>query len=653
MTIRRPLASILTLRAAIGIAASVAAIATAAAAAQFPGLPGLGRPAPAAEGFGDSRDVVAVQVVPASATARPGGDLPVAIRLSIADGWHIWTNAGNTPAGFTRFDGAIHTEIRIESLPPGVTAHSGFMQWPAVHPLRVDFGDGPQTYAVFDGESVAFLPLTIAPDAPEGEGRIELRVHFQACDDDQCIAPATVTAAATITISASGEPDAAAPLFAAFDPSLFGRIRSGERAPEIVEFDAFGLAISLDIRGSGFILLLLLAALGGFLLNFTPCVLPVIPLKIMGLSQAAGNRGRCFLLGLSMALGVTAFWLGLGVAVASVSGFTATNQLFQMPLFTISVGVVIAILAIGMMGLFSIRLPQSLYLIEPRHDTLGGSFGFGIMTAVLSTPCTAPFMGSAVVWAVTGSTTTVLLVFGSVGGGMALPYLVLAAFPSLVRKMPRSGPASDLIKQVMGLLLLAAAAYFAGSGLSGLMVDPPAPPSRLYWWAVGVVAAGAGGLLLVRTFMITPRLAPRIAFGGLGAAITGISLFVAVQMTDEGPIRWTYYTPDRLAAALEEGNVVVLDFTAEWCLNCKALEASVLNLPSVAEALNGAGVVPMKVDLTGNNEDGNALLRETGRLTIPWLVILAPDGREVFRSDAYTPMQVLDAVAEAKRTHGG
>lgn len=619
-------------------------------------IPGLGNPfarPPAPErNFGDSRDVVEIRAVAAAEAVRPGGDLPIAIELSIDPGWHLWTNEGSTLEGADEFEGAIRTAIEVTA-PTGLEAHPGFMAWPEPHLISADLGEGPLSYAVFEGRSVVYLPVTVATDATDGTVELAFTIDFQACDDQTCLAPATVKLSLPISIAASaaggGEANA---LFANFDPSVFGRIRSGEKAPEIVDFDAFGLKLSVDIRGAGFLLLLLLAAIGGLLLNFTPCVLPVIPLKIMALSQAAGNRGRCFLLGLAMSLGVIAFWLGLGIAVASISGFTATNQLFQSPVFTISVGVVIAVLAIGMMGLFSVRLPQALYMIEPRHDTIVGSFGFGIMTAVLSTPCTAPFMGSAVVWAVTGTIATVLLVFGAVGVGMAFPYLVLAAFPALVKNMPRTGPASDLIKQVMGLLLLAAAAYFAGAGLSGLMVEPPTPPSRLYWWAVGLVAAAAGLLMMVRTFRITPRVGPRIVFGGLGALILAASLLVAVRMTDKGPIDWTYYTPERLAEAQAEGDVVVLDFTAEWCLNCKTLEATVLATKEVAAALNGEGVVAMKVDLTGNNEAGNALLRESGRLTIPLLVVLSPSGAEIFKSDAYTPRQVLDAIEQARRGGG-
>ena len=194
-----------------------------------------------------------------------------------------------------------------------------------------------------------------------------------------------------------------------------------------------------------------------------------------------------------MMLGIVFFWLLLGLLLAFVSGFTATNQLFQYPAFTIGVGVIIAVMAIGMCGLFSIRLPGKLYMVNPSHDTLHGSFLFGIMTAVLSTPCTAPFMGAAAAWATTEPPAITLLVFACIGLGMALPYLVLSAFPKLTDRMPRAGAASELIKQVMGLLMLAAAAYFIGVGLSGLMAEPPEPPSRSYLWFVAAVVIAARG----------------------------------------------------------------------------------------------------------------------------------------------------------------
>ena len=172
----------------------------------------------------------------------------------------------------------------------------------------------------------------------------------------------------------------------------------------------------------------------------------MIPLKIIGLSQAAhGSRSKCFALGVVMSAGVVAFWMALGTAIATIKGFDTTSQLFQKPEFTIAVGVIIAIMAVGMAGFFTVNLPDWVHLVDAKHDSYAGSFLFGIMTAVLSTPCTAPLMGTAVFWATTQGPATILTVFAAVGTGMALPYLVLSANPKWIDSMPRTGPASDLI----------------------------------------------------------------------------------------------------------------------------------------------------------------------------------------------------------------
>ena len=162
----------------------------------------------------------------------------------------------------------------------------------------------------------------------------------------------------------------------------------------------------------------------------------------------------------------------------------------------------------------------------------------------------------------------------------------------------------------------------------------------------------AGVWLLVRTFRLTKNAGPRVVFGGLGAFITAVSIWVGLVMTAKGPIDWVYYTPERFADAIAEDKVVVLDFTAEWCLNCKTLEATVLHSPGVVEALRRGDVVAMKIDLTGENPDGKAKLEEAARLTIPLLVVYGSKGSEVWKSDAYTPGQVLDAIDAGDKSYG-
>ena len=348
-----------------------------------------------------------------------------------------------------------------------------------------------------------------------------------------------------------------------------------------------------------------------------------------------------------MSVGVVFFWMVLGGLIAGVKSFQSISQLFQYPIFTISVGVIIAVMAVGMAGFFTINLPNRFYAVQTRHDTLSGSFLFGIMTAVLSTPCTAPLMGAAAAWATTQSPGTVLIVFASIGTGMAVPYLILSAFPKLVQNMPKTGAASEVVKQVMGLLLLAAGIYFIGSGMAGLTIQPNEPPSLVYWWFVAAAGTAAGLWLLVQTYRLTKKVAPRIIFTLVGGFITTLSVLIGLTMTAKGPIDWVYYTPARFADAVAGDKVIVLDFTAEWCLNCKTLEATVLADEDVVAQLKRPDVVPMKIDLTGENPDGQARLLEAARRTIPLLVVYDRNGEEIFKSDAYTPSQVLDAIAEA------
>lgn len=632
--------------------------------------------------FLSSRTKVRLTVHAARLKLTPGAEAPVAVVFDHDPGFHVHTNEPKLPADVAKSLQIAPTQVEVMSAGPGVTAHAGFIAWPKPHTIAFAITGEPIDYPVFSGRAVVYLPVTVAADAKPGKAPLKLTVHYQACDDRTCKMTAIddvtipfeiVSADVAAKAGASGAA-ADAPLFKDFPIEVWAKLRSGEQPAELVKFDVFGYAFTIDVSsGAGVALLLLVAALGGMLLNFTPCVLPVIPLKIMGLAQTAGHRGRTFALGLTMSVGIVAFWAALGGVIAAtaaaiarataagenasdVGGITSSNQLFQYPAFTIGVGVIIAVMAIGMCGLFTIGLPKWVYRINPKHDTFVGSFLFGIMTAVLSTPCTAPFMGAAAAWATKQSAATTLTTFGVIGLGMALPYAVLTAFPKLVEKMPRTGPASELIKQVMGGLMLAAAAFFIGSGLSGALVEAPDPPSKLYWWLVFGISAATGLWLGYRTFAITKKTVNRLTYAGVGMVIVLVSIGGARATVSTGPIDWVYYTPERFEKAIAEGQVVVMDFTAEWCLNCKALETSVLHRKAIATLLNSDGVAPIKVDITGNNPLGNAMLKKADRVAIPLLVVYAPpgDGKtgsepiEVFKSDFYTVQQVLDAVAKAQ-----
>jgi thiol:disulfide interchange protein DsbD len=625
------------------LALGLAAAAAGAAGAQF--------------GLTDSSARVSVRAVPAHDRVAAGGQFPAAVVFDIQPGWHIQTNDPVVPPVLGDASFYIKTEVKAiaEGGPDGIVVHPQSATWPLVHMAQVAFTGSPVEFGVFDGTAPVVVPVTVAPDVGEGTHRVPLAVTYQACDDSTCLAPVydqpvslDITVASPADLSARPAVPQEPALFADFDPAVFQSLAAGGAASP-VNFDLFGTELSVNAgTSSGFVLVLVMAAVGGLLLNFTPCVLPLIPIKVMSLQQAAGSRRRGLALGTVMSSGVIAFWLVLGGLIAFVAGFTAANQLFQYPAFTLGVGVIIGVMAVGMMGRFSVTLPQRVYAVNPTRNTVGGSFLFGILVAVLSTPCTAPFMGAAAAWAATQDPAITLATFAAIGLGMALPYFVFSVFPGLLHRLPRTGPASQVVKDVMGLLMLAAACYFLGVGLSGLMVQPPDPPSRAYWYGVAFFVGAAGAWTAYKALTLARGTASRVAFTGLGALMVAGAAYFAVGFTDSGPIDWTYYTEDRFASALASDRVVVMDFTAEWCLNCKALEESVLNSPEIAALLAESDVQAIKVDLTGNNPAGNEMLRQTGRVTIPLLVIYTPDGEPAFEGDFYTIDQVKQGIADAR-----
>jgi thiol:disulfide interchange protein len=197
--------------------------------------------------------------------------------------------------------------------------------------------------------------------------------------------------------------------------------------------------------------------------------------------------------------------------------------------------------------------------------------------------------------------------------------------------------------------MFAVAAFFLGTSIAAWMQHVPDPPSRLYWWLVFGFIVAACGWTLYRTFAITESNAKRSVVGLVTLGLSFVSISLATSFSSHGPIDWTYYTEQRLEQAARDGDVVVLDFTAEWCLNCKALEHGVLHQQEVVDLLNGPGVLPMRIDLTGDNPPGKAKLAELEWVGIPLLAIYGPGTgyASPIKFDSYTVRMVLEAVQRA------
>ncbi|MAX27240.1 MAG: hypothetical protein CMJ19_22315 [Phycisphaeraceae bacterium] len=588
---------------------------------------------------------VKISAVSMAKQTSPGSKFVVAVTLDIQKPWHVNGAADMIPSDLSYL---IPTQVKLADSTDWLTA--GQLQRPEAHVLPVTYTGSPIDLPVYEGKSVFYLPVRVNENVASGQYNVDISVRYQTCDDKSCLAPKTEIISLPVTVGDSQVFADAQTLaiFNTFDTNLLDNFSASNADSAMasgdgkVVFDAFGLSFSLDGSGLGGMLgLLFVAMIGGALLNLTPCVLPVIPLKIMLLHKSAQTRGKGLLLGIFMSLGVLGFWLALGIAIAGLSGFSEVNQLFQYPMFTVGMGVVICALAIGMCGLFDIKLPTKVYNVTPKHDTFTGSVLFGIMTAVLSTPCTGPFMGAAAAWSATQPPLVTVAVFAAIGTGMAIPYLILSAFPALARKMPSAGPVSLLVKQILGLCLLAAGAYFLGVGLNGLLTTPPDEPGLWHWWLVCGILTAAGFWLAIRSIKLGGAKRPAaITWAIIGLLMAGGSIAMGRSLTDKGPIDWEMYTPAKLAQAQTDGKAVLVDFTAQWCLNCQVLEHQVLHSDQVVQLLSTGKVIPMKVDLTSANPDGSALLEKAGRVTIPLLVIYDANGKELFKSDSYTISQV-------------
>src|SRR6516164_2636545 len=330
----------------------------------------------------------------------------------------------------------------------------------------------------------------------------------------------------------------------------------------------------------GIFTFLLFGFLGGLILNLMPCVLPVISLKIFGFVQQAGqSRQKILRSGIAFTIGIFAWFIALAVLLIELKGarrdLTWGGFQFTNPYFVLVLSVIVLVFALNLFGVFEISLPQSvtrgLLSTSERKDLLG-SFAQGVFATVLATPCTAPFLGTALGFAFTQSAVIILAMFIAVAAGMSAPYLLLSAQPAWLRFLPRPGLWMVHVKQFMGFLLLATLLFLlyvlgAERGLEGaiwascfLLVI-----SVACWMKGAFVSPTASatkrGIVLVLMLVIV--VASGIYFIGDKFHSTNLASADSRLRGD-----WQVFAPDRLQAELQQGNTVFVDFTAAWCLTC-------------------------------------------------------------------------------------
>ncbi len=537
---------------------------------------------------------------------------------------------------------------------------------------------GPMRY--HEGAVTWTLRIDVPPGAPPGEYPITGLIGFQACeyrDDGKniCELPQAVQFAATLEVGGESTDSsapvtfaarenynhiaAAAATFASFldgDSDVGPPSRGGPEsataaqlaAPAMGSADQYNLdRIEVAASRGSLGYYIALAFVGGLILNLMPCVLPVIGLKVMSfVEQAHRSRTHALALNLWYAAGIVSVFLLLGLLAASL-GLGWGGQFGSTP-FNVTIASIVFAMALSLLGVWEVPIPGffgsgSVQAAAAQEGPLG-AFLKGVVTTVLATPCTAPFMAAAVAWAVTQSLTTTLVVFASLGIGMASPYLLVGMYPELLRFLPKPGRWMDTFKQISGFVLLATVVFI----LSFIESTAIIPTIAL------LLGIGVACWLVART-PLTADLRERLqtwAFAGVIVLVfVGISFGWLYRIASApAATTWQTFSLERLKqVAIDEGRTVLVDFSADWCINCKVLEQTVLHTAPVEQAIARTGAVTMYADYTKYPPEIDRTLKALGANGVPVIAIFPGDApyHPIVFSGGYRQRDLIAALETA------
>lgn len=581
------------LKLTIGAASTIPADqAPAAPAAQASGASLLGAPA-ATPGGTDAQALPADQAFRFEALAKDGKTL--LLRWTMPKDYYLYRDK---------------TEIKVTS-PAGVTA--GEPDWPSGTAHHDEhFGD---TIVYFDQVEVP-VPLTGADPSK----KVELDIAYQGCLENGICYPVMTRhltadlASGAVTIGSAGE---TAPAGAA-------KAEPAEVAPTPPPADL----MPGGAEKVGFIAAIGLALLGGLILNLMPCVLPVLSLKAITVLESGESPAAARKHALWYTAGVMLAFAVLGLVVVGIRAAGHGLQWgaqFQQPVI---VGVLVYVmLAIGlsMSGVFEVggSLGNVGSGLASRSGPTGDFFT-GVLAVVVASPCTAPFMGSAIAFAFAAPLYVAFLIFIALGLGLALPFLLMGFVPAVARMLPRPGRWMETLKQALAFPMYLTAVWLLwvltkqrGADAAALVLAGGVLLAMALWW----YGRSRGGSRLSWVFTTV------LAIGAAAALWTvhGLPATTNTAVATDGSVP---YSPEKLAELRAAGTPVLVDMTADWCITCKANERAVLDTDTFRDLLKKTGTVYMKGDWTDVNATIAAFLEQYHSVGVPLYVVYPKGGGE-------------------------
>ena len=435
-------------------------------------------------------------------------------------------------------------------------------------------------------------------------------------------------------------------------PAYLPGILVSKSAGYEVQIPIGGQKSTAPLNAGALLGMLAFAFLGGLILNFMPCVLPVIALKIFGfVNQSKEHPARVRALGVVYALGVVASFLvlaGIAIAVQQAGGQATWNMALQNQTVRVLLTIVMTLVALNLFGLFEVTLSGGVMTVAGEaasREGYSGAFFNGILATILATPCTAPFLTGAVAFAFTQPPLVIVLAFVAVGLGLAFPYILLSWNPALLRILPRPGAWMEKFKIAMGFPMLATAVWLfwitAGSfGDSGVL-----------WLGLFLVVLAAAAWTygafyqrsLKRRGVALAIVLVLLAVGYFGILEGQLSWRTKVVRSAGGSLRegpdgidWQAWSPEAVAQARAQGRPVLVDFTAKTCLNCLANKRTSLEIPSTRAKLKKINALALIGDFTDSDPRIAAELKGYNRAGVP-LVLVYP-------KDPSAPPIVLDPI---------
>jgi thiol:disulfide interchange protein DsbD len=379
---------------------------------------------------------------------------------------------------------------------------------------------------------------------------------------------------------------------------------------------------------------LMLAFLGGMILNLMPCVFPVLAIKVSSFAQVV-HESKTHILshGLAYTAGIVSSLLTLALVVIGLRA--AGTQVgwgfqFQEPLFIVALCAILVLFALNLFGVFEVSVAPSELADKTRQATgVRRSFGEGVLAVILATPCSAPFLGTAVGFALASSAATILAIFLMLGLGLAAPFVLLTLIPGAAKILPKPGAWMNVLKEVLGFALLGTVIWLAW--ILGQMTGVDGVVQTLICLSALALGAWFFGKIQYRVHGAKKWLVTLVAIAAVGAVGSYVLELDRTPKTGTdqpvaaGEIDWQRWSEEAVQAELDAGNIVFVDFTADWCITCKANERTIIDTDRVKKTIADNDVVTFKADWTNPDERIRKKLAEYGKGGVPMYLVYRPE----------------------------